>query len=84
MLNIVNSDAISLFPHRWEFGPDAFCYNHVMAKRAKKKKSETAVFDSIRKPVAPPSQKLGKEKPEIKIHPAERKVKYKRPVETED
>ncbi|HQX57250.1 MAG TPA: hypothetical protein PLP07_15100 [Pyrinomonadaceae bacterium] len=55
-----------------------------MAKREKKKKSETAVFDSIRKPVAPPSQKLGKEKPEIKIHPAERKVKYKRPVETED
>lgn len=55
-----------------------------MPKQPKKKKSETALFDSIRKPVAPPSHKLGKEKPEVRIHPAERKVKHKRPVETEE
>jgi hypothetical protein len=55
-----------------------------MPRRPKKKKSDTALFDSIRKPVAPPAQKLGKEKPEARIHPAERKVKHKRPVETED
>lgn len=55
-----------------------------MPKRPKKKKSDTALFDSIRKPVAPPSHKLGKEKPESKVHPAERKAKYKRPLNTED
>lgn len=52
---------------------------------AKKRKSkEMPVFDSIRKPVAPPSQKMGKEKPEEKIHPAGRKIKYKRKPEAEE
>jgi hypothetical protein len=44
----------------------------------KRKKPERPIFDSIRKPTAPPSQKLGKEKPEEKIHPSRRKAKHKR------
>lgn len=45
----------------------------------KKKKTESrSIFDSIRKPVAPPSQKIGKDKPEEKIHPSLRKTKHKK------
>jgi len=44
----------------------------------KKKKSEQPIFDSIRKPTAPPSRKFGEEKPEEKAHPSGRKQKYKK------
>jgi hypothetical protein len=44
----------------------------------KKKKPAMPVFDSIRKPTAPPSQKIGPIKPEIKIHPSGRKNKHKK------
>jgi len=44
----------------------------------KKKKAERPVFDSIRKPIAPPSQKFGKAKPEEKANPARRKTKHKK------
>ena len=50
----------------------------------KKKQSERPVFDSIRKPTAPPMQKIGHNKPEEKIHPSLRKSKYKKPVETDN
>jgi hypothetical protein len=43
----------------------------------KKKKSDRPIFDAIRKPIAPPTRKIGKNKPEEKIHPSERKSKYK-------
>lgn len=43
----------------------------------KKKKPERPVFDSIRKPIAPPNRKIGLDKPEEKIHPARRKIKHK-------
>lgn len=43
----------------------------------KKKKSGRPVFDSIRKPTAPPGQKFGKDKPEENIHPAGRHLKHK-------
>jgi len=43
----------------------------------KKKKAERPIFDSIRKPTAPPSQKFGKVKPEEKANPARRKIKHK-------
>ena len=46
-----------------------------MAKRPKKK--EASIYESIRKPTAPPSQKMGKDKPEEKANPAGRKVKHK-------
>lgn len=45
----------------------------------KKKKNEARpVFDSIRKPTAPPSQKIGRDKPDEKIHPSLRKTKHKK------
>jgi hypothetical protein len=44
----------------------------------KKKKAEQPVFDSIRKPTAPPSRKFGEDKPEEKAHPSERKIKHKK------
>ena len=51
-------------------------------KHPKKKSSEPRpVFDSIRKPTAPPSQKFGGDAPEEKVHPAQRKAKYKKPPE---
>lgn len=53
--------------------------------RAKKrKKEEMPVFDSIRKPTAPPSQRFGEEKPEEKIHPSRRKVKHKRKLDIDE
>lgn len=52
-------------------------------KSKKKNKIERPIFDSIRKPTAPPSQKFGKDKPEEKIHPSQRKIKHKKPIETE-
>lgn len=54
-----------------------------MAK-AKKKKRERPVFDSIRKPVAPPTRKIGSVKLEEKIHPSERKSKHKKKVFIEE
>jgi len=49
----------------------------------KKRKTERPVFDSIRKPIAPPSQPLGRAKPEEKAHPARRKIKHKKKEELE-
>ena len=43
------------------------------------KREERTLFDSIRKPVAPPGHPLTRAKPEERAHPAERKVKHKRP-----
>jgi len=50
----------------------------------KKKKVERPIFDSIRKPVAPPGQKIGKNKPEERVRPSLRKIKHKKQVEPED
>lgn len=43
-----------------------------------KKKQKRPVYDSIRKPTAPPSVKFGKDKPDEKIHPSLRKIKHKK------
>ena len=48
----------------------------------KKRKSKRPVFDSIRKPTAPPSQKFGRAKPDEKANPARRKSKHKSKDET--
>lgn len=42
------------------------------------KREEKSLFDSIRKPVAPPGHPLTRAKPEERVHPAERKAKHKR------
>jgi len=44
----------------------------------KKKKTEQPIFDSIRKPTAPPSKKFGQDKPEEKALPSQRKTKHKK------
>jgi len=44
----------------------------------RKKRPDPKLFESIRKPTAPPTQKFGDEKPESKIHPARRKAKHKK------
>ncbi len=46
--------------------------------KKKSKKSDHLIFDSIRKPTAPPSQKIGQNKPEEQVYPARRKVKHKK------
>ncbi|MGI8811485.1 MAG: hypothetical protein ACR2IH_03025 [Pyrinomonadaceae bacterium] len=44
----------------------------------KRKPPQRPVFDAIRKPTAPPSQKFGQEKLEEKAHPTLRKSKHKK------
>jgi len=46
-----------------------------------KKKTEHQIFDSIRKPTAPPTRKIGTQKPETRVHPAKRKTKHKKKAE---
>jgi len=50
----------------------------------KKKPEERPVFDSIRKPTAPPGQKFGSEKPGEKIHPSQRKAKHKKKIDSKN
>jgi hypothetical protein len=50
----------------------------------KKKKPARLIFDSIRKPTAPSTRRIGKNKPEEKIHPTNRKGKYKREEDLEN
>jgi hypothetical protein len=50
----------------------------------KKKKAERPIFDSIRKPNAPPSRHIGSDALEEKRHPALRKAKYKKAPDTQD
>jgi len=54
------------------------------AANKKKNKAERPIFDAIRKPTAPPGQKIGKIKPEEKIHPSLRKVKHKKSEDLEN
>jgi hypothetical protein len=44
----------------------------------RKKKPVRPIFDSIRKPTAPPTQKIGTQKPDEKAHPSRRKAKHKK------
>jgi hypothetical protein len=54
-----------------------------MARR-KKKQPERPVFDSIRKPTAPPSRHISSDALEEKRHPALRKVKHKKDRDGEE
>ncbi|MFL6212190.1 MAG: hypothetical protein ACJ74W_25330 [Pyrinomonadaceae bacterium] len=54
------------------------------AKKQTPKGGARPGFDSLRKPVAPPGHPLTRAKPEERAHPAERKVKHKRRVQTDD
>lgn len=48
------------------------------SKKPSKKRGARALYDTIRKPLAPPGHPLTRAKPEERAHPAERKVKHKR------
>jgi len=52
-------------------------------RRKKGKGEERPVFDSIRKPTAPPARKFGGDKPEEKLRPSLRKMKHKKQPEVE-
>jgi hypothetical protein len=50
----------------------------------KQKAVERPVFDSIRKPTAPPSRKFGEQKPEEKARPSRRKAKHKKQIDSQE
>jgi hypothetical protein len=52
-----------------------------MKRRRRNTEEERPVFDSIRKPVAPPGRKFGEEKPGEIARPSLRKVKHKKKVD---
>lgn len=54
-----------------------------MGRVGKAKKKQKGIFDTIRKPTAPPSQKLGEDKRTEKLDPVARKAKHKKPVNEE-
>jgi hypothetical protein len=56
----------------------------VAQKKGGKSKTERPVFDSIRKPTAPPSRQIESEAKIEKHLPSLRKVKHKKPPEAED
>lgn len=45
---------------------------------ANKKKRKGSIFNGIRKPTAPPSRKLGRDRAEEKANPAGRSAKHKK------
>ena len=49
--------------------------------RKKRKTEERPVFDSIRKPTAPPSHTMGEKKPIERARPSLRKIKHKNKVD---
>jgi len=50
----------------------------MVPRKKKTKRDDRPVFDSIRKPTAPPSRKFGNNMPEEKLRPSLRKVKHKK------
>jgi hypothetical protein len=58
----------------------------MMARRSSPPKTKRArpVFDSIRKPLAPPGHPLSHAKPDEVARPAQRKAKHKRRPEVPD
>lgn len=52
--------------------------------RRKRKAEKRPIFDSIRKPTAPPAKKFGDEKPDEVARPSMRKAKHKRKVNPKD
>jgi hypothetical protein len=53
------------------------------SNKTPKKRSTHALYDTIRKPLAPPGHPLTRAKPEERAHPAERKVKHKHRADDE-
>lgn len=55
-----------------------------MKKNTKRDKKELQIFETIRKPLAPPGHPLGQAKPEAKAHPSQRKAKHKQRIEASE
>lgn len=55
-----------------------------MAGKKKNKRVERPVFDSIRKPTAPPSRSLGDDRADEKRLPSLRKAKHKKEPDPND
>ncbi len=55
-----------------------FCCIVLIMSGKRKKKPDLPIFDSIRKPTAPPTRKIGQEKPDDKALPSKRKSKHKK------
>lgn len=55
-----------------------------MRAKVKKKSGKRPIYESIRKPVAPPSKRFGDEKPDEKTRPSLRKTKHKKKIDTEE
>jgi hypothetical protein len=49
--------------------------------RRKPKAEKRPIFDSIRKPIAPPAKKFGDEKPDEIARPSRRKTKHKKKLD---
>jgi len=62
-------------------GKLVICYNTDVRRKKKGKGAERPVFDSIRKPTAPPTRKFGGETADEKRLPSLRKVKHKKSPE---
>ena len=54
-----------------------------MGAKKKAKKIDRPIFDSIRKPSAPPSRTFGASAPEEKLRPSLRKAKHKKEPDPE-
>jgi hypothetical protein len=55
-----------------------------MKRRRKATEEQRPVFDSIRKPTAPPSQTFGGSRPAEKLRPSQRKSKHKKAPEEDE
>ncbi|MBX3300386.1 MAG: hypothetical protein KF736_13085 [Acidobacteria bacterium] len=55
-----------------------------MTPQKRKAKKKMPVFESIRKPTAPPTRRIGEEHPEELRLPSRRKAKHKSKPESED
>ena len=53
------------------------------SKKPSKKRGVRVLYDTIRKPLAPPGHPLTRAKPEERAHPAERTVKHKHRADEE-
>ena len=76
MVIIVGCSGLNVNHKVWGRCTRSFCYNLHVPRR--KKKPERPVFDSIRKPTAPPSQKIGEDKPDDRVYPSGKRQKHKK------
>ncbi|MEP6923535.1 MAG: hypothetical protein ABI954_03640 [Pyrinomonadaceae bacterium] len=55
-----------------------------MNKKNTEEPLKQSIFNSLRKPLAPPSRAMGSNKSNDKARPARRKIKHKKPITTDE